>query len=177
MKKYIKMIIKSSMIFLLISCNSLINPINNEVYVYNKSINQIANDTIISSTNLIIGKIYVNNNETFVKENRLNIILDYRVSTLLGDRIGKVFLKSMIKYNKEDNKLYLENLQIDKILDEDNNVMADNNFTRIIANFVVSHIEKQPIYNFRNKEYLEKKVNNVVLRNNYIAIKLEEETK
>lgn len=153
MKKNLKILLMSLiMMFTLFSCNLLENK---TLHVPKSYVQKELDKKFPITKNYYLAKLTLKNPVVNFVDDKIFIEADYTASLLTGKNSGKIYVNSNVKYDIIKEELYLVDLNIEKIVDENGREIGDNPEVNVIKSLLSSYIEKNPVYNY-GKEYEEK---------------------
>ncbi len=112
------------------------------------------------------------------KGDKMYIDADYSAS-LVGNGIsGKMYLSTNVRYDTNKEELYLVDLSIDKILDENGKEVADSSEAKMLKSLLSNYIETTPVYKYgeeyeeKNKDRIKKhvKIKNMYIRDGKLFV-------
>lgn len=121
--------------------------------------------------NFLFAKVTLKNPKVDFKGDKMYIDADYSAS-LVGNGIsGKMYLSTNVRYDVNKEELYLVDLSIDKILDENGKEVADSSEAKMLKSLLSNYIETTPVYKY-GEEYEKKNKNgdkkHIKIKNMYI---------
>ena len=176
MKTYTKNnIIKSIIIGIIvvlgaISCDFLENK---TIHVPKSVIQGKVNKKFPITKNLIVSKVIIKSPVIDFKGERMYIETDYEAFLLNESSKGKMYLSTDIRYDEKNENLYLVNLSIDKIIDENGKEVTNSSTENKVKTLITNYIEMSPVYKYgeeyeeKNKEKEKKqiKIKNMYIKN------------
>ena len=82
-----------------------------------------------------------------------------------------MYLSSGIRYDKDKEELYLVDLSVDKITDENGKERANSKTENTLISLITNYVEMSPVYKYgeeREKREKEGKKNQIKIKNMYI---------
>lgn len=105
--------------------------------------------------NVLISKITLKNPKVDFKGERMYVESDYDASLLNESSRGKMYLSTNIKYDEKNEDVYLVDLSIDKIIDENGKEVTNSSTEKKVKALIINYIEMSPVYKY-GEEYEEK---------------------
>ena len=164
------MIIMMISVFGIISCNFLENK---TIHVPKAVIQGEVNKKFPITRNFLVSKITIKSPKVDFKEDRMYIETDYEASFLNEGSKGKMYLSTNIKKKKKNEDLYLVDLSVDKIIDENGKEVTNSSTENKVKTLITNYIEMSPVYKYgekyeeknREREKKQIKVKNMYIKN------------
>lgn len=167
-RKFNFFIILAVLLFTLVSCGFLENK---TLHVPKSVIQEKIDKKFPMTRNYLLAKVTVKNPKIDFKDEKMYIETDYQASMLGGENKGKIYLSSDIRYDVGKEELYLVDLYIDRITDENGNEVGNSPQVKAVTSLITNYVEKNPVYKY-GEDYDEKNKNkkkkNVKIKNMYI---------
>lgn len=134
----------------------------------------LENKTLSVPKSIIQGKVDkkfpITKNFLFAKVTLKNPKVDFK-----GD---KMYLSTNVRYDTNKEELYLVDLSIDKILDENGKEVADSSEAKMLKSLLSNYIETTPVYKYgeeyeeKNKDRIKKhvKIKNMYIRDGKLFV-------
>ena len=128
--------------------------------------------------NSLFAKVTLKNPKVDFKGDKMYIDADYSAS-LVGSGISrKMYLSTNVRYDTNKEELYLVDLSIDKILDENGKEVADSSEAKMLKSLLSNYIETTPVYKYgeeyeeKNKDRIKKhvKIKNMYIRDGKLFV-------
>ena len=163
------------MMFGVISCDFLENK---TLRVPNSIIESKAKEKFPITKNFLFAKVTLKNPKVDFKGDKMYIDADYSASLVGSGISGKMYLSTNVRYDTNKEELYLEDLSIDKILDENGKEVADSSEAKMLKSLLSNYIETTPVYKYgeeyedKNKDRIKKhvKIKNMYIRDGKLFV-------
>ncbi len=151
------------LLFGLVSCNFLANK---TIKVPKSMIQSKVEKKFPITKNYMLAKLTLSNPKVSFKEERLYIEANYSSSLLTEGVRGRMYLSSGIRFDQENEAVYLADLSIDRITDENGKELADSNAADAIKALIVNYVEMNPVYKIKEDGGMDNK--KIKIKNMYI---------
>ena len=163
------------MMFGVISCDFLANK---TIRVPNSVIESKAKEKFPITKNFLFAKVTLKNPKVDFKGDKMYIDADYSASLVGSGISGKMYLSTNVRYDTNKEELYLVDLSIDKILDENGKEVADSSEAKMLKSLLSNYIETTPVYKYgeeyedKNKDRIKKhvKIKNMYIRDGKLFV-------
>ena len=163
-----RILIIMAVLFGIMSCDFLENK---TIHVPKKTIQEKTDKKFPVTKNFLVSKVTLKNPKVDFKDEKILIETGYDIS-LLDDRSkGKMYLSSGIRYDKDKEELYLVDLSVDKITDENGKERVNSKTENTLISLITNYVEMSPVYKYgeeREKREKEGKKKQIKIKNMYI---------
>ena len=168
-KKSIKYILLFTiMLFGLISCDFLANK---TIHVPKVIIQERTEKKFPITKNFLLASVTLKNPKVNFKDEKMLIETDYSMNFLDENNKGKMYLSSGIRYDEAKEELYLVDLTVDKIVNDEGQETGNSKAENTLKTLITNYVEMSPIYKYGEEERKRKskgKKSKVKVKNMYI---------
>ena len=168
-KKSIKYILLFTiMLFGLISCDFLADK---TIHVPKAIIQERTEKKFPITKNFLLASVTLKNPKVNFKDEKMLIETDYSMNFLDENNKGKMYLSSGIRYDEAKEELYLVDLTVDKIVNDEGQETGNSKAENTLKTLITNYVEMSPIYKYGEEERKRKskgKKSKVKVKNMYI---------
>ena len=119
----------------------------------------------------MLASVTLKNPKVNFKDEKMLIETDYSMNFLDENNKGKMYLSSGIRYDEAKEELYLVDLTVDKIVNDEGKETGNSKAENTLKTLITNYVEMSPIYKYGEEERKRKskgKKSKVKVKNMYI---------
>ena len=122
--------------------------------------------------NLVLARAVISDPKVSFSGDRLVMNLSYKMS-LMGEKLeGKTKVSSKVSFNQDTREVYLDDLLIDEIKNNDGTLVEKGKVYDILNELLANYIAKKPVYEMEEK-YKDYEIKNIKIENGSLYVTVE----